>query len=186
MSTPTPRTDAAVIVSPSKNKCRVTGEKPRPVTWYKDKVVPYSFACQLERELEQIRTERDALDAEKGDWVPGAKCEKCGGHGEDDEARSCQHCGGTGGIWLTWKERAEQAEAKLAEAESKIEVLLKADRESALAHREKDARLAQFEGAQEKTPDYTASNGRDWYDLEVDPGSRIFVVPPTRQEGGAR
>src|SRR3990167_8817234 len=37
---------------------------------------------EMEREIKRLRTERDKLDAERGDWVPGAKCERCAGTGE--------------------------------------------------------------------------------------------------------
>lgn len=69
---------------------------------------------RLATERDDARSERDNLERERGDWVPGAKCSTCKGTGEDEEAHVCRSCAGTGDVWQTWEERAKNAEAALA------------------------------------------------------------------------
>lgn len=58
------------------------------------------------------REDRDRLEQERGDWVPGAKCVNCEGSGTDNDGRTCSECSGTGDVWKTWKQRFEELQAK--------------------------------------------------------------------------
>ena len=74
-----------------------------------------------EADIKELKRHRDfhkdrcnKLESDLGEWVPGLKCSKCNGTGEDEEANGCSACAGTGDVWMTWKERAEAAEADSA------------------------------------------------------------------------
>lgn len=73
-----------------------------------------------------VKKERDELEGKLGDWMPCMKCEVCNGTGDAGEERAgCSKCGSTGGVWMTWKERAEYEEQLKEGLQKDLEVALK-------------------------------------------------------------
>lgn len=108
-----------------KNLCGLEPEekKLRLETYQLSKEVLEAKVTTLQQQRDRARAERDQLEKDRGDWVPGMKCSTCGGTGEDNEARACKSCGGDGGVWMTWKERFMVEARQSAELERELKVL---------------------------------------------------------------